>query len=240
VRRGALLALALFTAAHAAGAATPAARLADAERRYASHLLADRPDLASREGARRADGRLEPVTEATLQRDAGLLAALADSLAAIDGATLGARDRARLDTLRVRVAHEREPLVSGAWRCDPSRYLALAVDAPLASARRPRTSACDRARLATGRLRMVPEVLRAAQVNLEGAAIGDREAAAAPWRGAMQVLRDSLPDLFSDCREPERFARFVEADTLALEAMGRFTRFLLEAPAAPRAPAGGR
>ena len=211
-----------------ARAVTPAARLHAAAARYRRHLLSERPDLASRAGLERADSRLEPVTEATLGRDAATLSALGESLATLDTATLARRDRATLDTLRARVGRELAPLRDGTWRSDPAIYLGLAHDAPLESARRARRSPCERARRTAGRLRGVPETLRAAEVALRGARIADPEAEAARWRVAMLDLRVTLPALFSDCHEGERYAAFVEADTLALEAMGRFTRFLLD------------
>lgn len=207
--------------------ATPAAAVRALAARYAAHLLADRPDLASRYGLAHADDRLEPVTEATLARDAALLGALADSAAAVDRARLRRADAALLDTLCAHVAAEAAPLAADAWRRRPEAYLALAEDAVLAAARQPRVSACERTRRATRRLRAVPEVLRAAEVNLR-AATYDRDDAVARWRAAMVALRTELPAVAATCHDSERYADLVEADSLALEAARRFVRFLGE------------
>jgi hypothetical protein len=208
--------------------------------RYEAHLLMARPDLASRAGRASADDRLEPVTEATLERDAGELAAIEGALAAIDPAALGARDRVLLDTLRVRAGREGSALRAGSWRTDPDAYLALAHDAPLASATRPHVNACERARRTAARLRVVPELLRAAEVNLRGASGFDRQAAVANWRAAMMDLRLELPKRFDACQDGGRYATFVEADTLALGAMDRFARFLDANPGAPRGGGSNR
>jgi uncharacterized protein (DUF885 family) len=211
--------------ARAAGR-TPGSLLHAAATRYQAHLLMARPDLASRAGRTDADDRLEPVTEATLDRDATELAAIEGALAGIDPAALGARDRATLDTLRLRANREADALRAGTWRTNPDAYLALAHDAPLEAATRPRVSACERARRASARLRVLPELLRAAEVNLREARDFDRGAAVARWRAAMMDLRLELPRRFDDCHDAGRYAAFVEADTLALDAMTRFARFL--------------
>jgi uncharacterized protein (DUF885 family) len=224
----AALALAVALRAVPARAAdhSPRAQLRAVTTRYEAHLLLARPDLASRAGRESADDRLEPVTEATLERDAGELAAIAQALAAIDPAGLGAHERATLDTLRERTGREAAALRAGLWRTDPDSYLVLARDAPLDAATRPHVSACERARRAAARLRVVPELLRAAEVNLREASGFDRAAAVAHWRAAMMDLRVVLPQRFDACPDGGRYAAFVEADTLALGAMDRFARFL--------------
>jgi uncharacterized protein (DUF885 family) len=214
----------LATAAVAAVAAgDPAGALRQAEREYRQHLLLARPDLATRFGVRGAESRLQPVTEATLGADAAMLGAIDSRLAAIDRAALEPQQAARLDTLRARIARERSPHASGAWRSDASIYLALGPGAVLDVAGAPRSSPCSRAKHATERLRALPEVLRAARVNLAGGARGD----ARPWLAAMDSLR-ALPSRLAGCREPERVADLVEADSLALSAIDRFIRFLHE------------
>jgi hypothetical protein len=206
--------------------ASPPVGLHAVTARYEKHLLSARPDLASRAGHARADDRLEPVTEATLERDAAELGEIEMAAAAIDRAPLGAREHEALDTLRARAGRELAALREGTWRTDPDAYLALAHAAPLEAAARPRIGACERARRVAARLRAVPEVLRAAEVNLRDARGFDRDAAVAKWRAAMMDLRLELPKRFDACHDGERFAAFVEADTLALGAMDRFARFL--------------
>lgn len=197
-------------------------------------MLKARPDLAGRDGSAQADDRLEPVTEATLERDTAELAAIEAALGAIDTVALDTRERATLDTLRARAGRESAALRAGLWRASPDPYLALAHAAPLEAATRKRVGACERARRTAARLRAVPEVLRAAEVNLRAAPPFDRDAAVASWRAAMMDLRLELPRLFDACHDAERYAAFVEADTLALGAMDRFARFLRTDPGARR------
>ncbi len=225
----AVLALALFAPPRCGAAvAGPAARVEALERAYAGHLLLARPDLAYTYGVTRAADRLAPLTEATLARDAATLDSLQAAADAIDPATLGPGARARRDTLRARIAREAAPLRAGLWRTSAAAYLGFANEAILAVARTPRTSPCERARRATGRLRALPELLRSAQVNLRDASHEDPGAEAAPWLVAMDSLRTALPARVVECREPERYADFVEADSLALGAIARFVRFLHE------------
>jgi hypothetical protein len=180
------------------------------------------------------------VTEATLERDTAELAAIEAALGAIDTVTLGPTERARLDTLRARAGRESAALRAGLWRTSPDMYLPLAHGAPLAAATRRRVSVCERTRRTTARLRVVPELLRAAEVNLRGANGFDRDAAVATWRAAMMDLRVQLPRQFDACHDAERYAAFVEADTLALGAMDRFARFLGGDPGAMHDTGPGR
>lgn len=205
--------------------ADAAGLLRNAEDDYRAHLLRARPDLGSRIGLRAADGRLAPVTEATLRSDAAWLERFARRLAALDRRALTPLEGVRLDTLRARVEREREPHANGAWRRDPELYLRLGPGSVLDAAAAPNTSPCSRTKNVVKRLRVVPEVLRAARVILRDGPASD--SAAVPWRAAMDSLR-ALPARLSACREPSREADLVEADSLALAAIDRFVRFLRE------------
>jgi hypothetical protein len=245
VRRRALrsvvaVALALALAAASAGARGPSdqGRLRALELRYHAHLLADRPDLASRIGLTHADDRLEPVTEATLARDATLLDALRDSLTAVERGTPPASERAVLDSLRARIEREAAPLREGRWRGDPLLYVELTHRAVMDAARRPHVSPCERTRRAIARLRAIPEVLRSGEVNLRDAKAFDREAVDAGWAEAMTDLRVAIPAVGTDCHDADRFADLVEADSLALGAVRRFVLFL-RGQARPGGPAPG-
>jgi len=225
----------VFAAAAPCPAAAGAESRLDAVRaRWTEHVRTERPDLAQRFGIGGALRRLEPVTEATLARDAALLAALDDSLAAIEREALPPASRAALDTLRARIEREAEPIRDGTWRRDPEPYLALAHGAVLEAARAPRVTPCGRSARALARLRRVPEVLRAAEVNLLGADAIDAEATASRWAAAMADLRTELPALAVRCHDPERVAQVIEADTLALDAMRRFVAVLRVRAAAAR------
>jgi hypothetical protein len=197
-----------------------------AEEAYRAHLLRDRPDLATRYGINGAQERLVPVTEATIAADSASLAEFAGHLAAFDRAVLEPDAADRLDTLRVRVARELEPYRTGAWWSDPAVYLDLGPRAVFEAAAQPNGGPCTRTRYATGRLRALPEVMRAARINLHRyAPTGPDEAA--PWLAAIDSLQ-ALPDRLEGCREGMRVADLVEADSLAVAAVQRFVRFLRE------------
>jgi hypothetical protein len=221
-----LATLLLAAGAGRAGAERAPVALRALAARYQAHLLADRPDLASRAGHADADERLVPVTEASLGHDAALLRALADSLGRIDRAALSRTEAALFDTLRARIAREAAPLEAGAWRRDPLCYLELTDAAVFESAQRPHVSSCERARRAMGRLRAVPEVLRAAEINLRDHPASDRDTALARWDRALLGWRIRLPAVAEQCHDALRLADFIEADSLALRAATRFMRFL--------------
>ena len=226
------LALALL-AGTAAAAGRDAARR-EAEDEYREHLLAARPDLATRFGVRGGDDRLVPVSEATLGADSTWLAEFAWRLRSLSGWPMKRRERDRLDTLRVRVAREREPHMSGAWRSDPSVYLELGPRAVIEAAKIPGSGSCARMNHAIGRMRLLPEVLRAARVTLRPGGDDEGNYSIEPWLATMDSLR-ALPARLTGCRDPIREADLIEADSLALGACDRFVRFLAE-----RRPAGGR
>lgn len=210
------------------------AALRDAENQYREHLLAARPDLATRFGVRGADDRLVPVSEATLGADSTWLAEFSWRLRSLSGWPLKRGERDRLDTLRARVAREREPYLGGAWRSDPSLYLQLGPQAVIEAAKVPGSGSCARMNHAIGRMRQLPEVLRAARVTLRPGTEDEGNFAIEPWLAAMDSLR-TLPARLAGCRDPIREADLVEADSLALSACDRFVRFLAE-----RRPADGR
>jgi hypothetical protein len=216
-----LVLLGAFAGASAA-AGDPATRLRALSARYDAHLRSERPDLGSRAGLARCDDRLVPVTESSLARDAALVAEIADSAAALEREALGPGEQRALAALRERLEREAAPLRSGAWRREPSAYLALVHDAVMQAAQRPHISPCERERRALRRLRAVPEVLRSAEVNLGAASAFDPDSEAVRWGGALADLRTTLPRLFPECHDAERFADLVEADSLALGAARRF------------------
>lgn len=220
-------ALALALVAGTAVAAGRDAALRKAEDEYRAHLLAARPDLATRFGVRGADDRLVPVSEATLGADSTWLAQFAWQLRSLGSWPLKRRERERLDTLRARVERERAPHMSGAWRSDPSLYLQLGPLAVIEAAKVPGSGSCARMGYAIERMRLLPEVLRAARVTLRPGDVEEGDYALEPWLAAMDSLR-ALPGRLKGCRDPLREADLVEADSLALSACDRFVRFLAE------------
>ena len=223
-----LFCCAIGSAATARGAAAPT--LTVLETRHRAHLLAARPDLASRYGFGGED-RLEPVTETSIAHDSGWLRNFTADLARVDVARLSPRARTRLDSLRVRTEREAAAIDAGLWRLEPLAYLALVHDAVLEVNRAPHVSACERCRRTLERLRLVPEVLRAALVNL-------RECPAPPtttfaaFDSAAAQLRTAIFAPIDGCKDPRRQADVVAADTLALHAYVRFLTDLRATPAA--------
>ena len=199
----------------------------EAEVEYRAHLLAARPDLATRFGVRGADDRLVPVSEATLGADSTWLAKFAWRVRSLGGLPMKRRERDRLDTLRARVEREREPHMSGAWRSDPSLYLELGPRAVIEVSKLPGSGSCARMSYAIARMRLLPEVLRAARVTLRPGDDAEGNYAIEPWLAAMDSLR-AIPARITRCKDPAREAELVEADSLALSACDRFVRFLAE------------
>lgn len=220
------VALLLAFAGATAAASGPAGRLHSLETRYDDHQREARPDLGSHAGLSHCDDRLVPVTEASLEHDAILLQAFADSAVALDRAWLPPPERDALARLRVRIESEAAPLRTGAWRRSPAPYLELVHDAVFESARRPHISACERERRTLRRLRAVPEILRSAEVNLGADAAFDPDSETVRWNAALFALRDTIPGLFPECHDPDRFADLIEADSLALGAGRRFVSVL--------------
>lgn len=194
---------------------------------YYDHLMRDRPDLATRCGLKGAEAMLVPVNESSLLEDEPALAELESRIARVDRGGLGPDGVARLDSLIARVARERAPYLSGAWHTDPSSYLAVGPWAVLDVATLDNHSTCTRARFAERRLRMVPEVLRCARINLGQSAASEGVDDVSPWVAALDSLR-VLPDRLGSCRDSQRQADLIEADSLAIAALERFLKYLRE------------
>lgn len=193
--------------------------------------MASRPDLATRFGVRGGDDRLVPVSEATLGADSTWLAKFTWRLRSLSALPMKRRERDRLDTLRARVDREREPYLRDGWRGDPSLYLELGPQAVVEASKVPGSGSCARMGYAIARMRLLPEVLRAARVTLRPGLDAEGNHAIEPWLAAMDSLR-AIPVRITGCRDPVREADLVEADSLALSACDRFVRFLAERKAA--------
>ncbi len=204
------------------------------ERSYAEHLLVHRPDRGSRAGVKGAATRLVPVTESSLERDVAWLSGFRDRCALVDPARIAPRDRARFDSLLVRVARQQEESApQGPLRRDALAYRMLTDQAVLEVITAPRVGECERVRRATLRLRMLPEVLRAAAINLRAMPQED----ARVQRGvddAIRVLRAEVIAAAAACRDARRAADLVEADSAAIRAYEVFPRWLRDVPGPAR------
>jgi hypothetical protein len=240
----ALLAGGIAGAAHArsAPAQQPTGRprpaeqsLARLEDEYLDGLLAARPDLATRFGLHDREGRLEPVTQASLDAERARLGALEQRLAAIPRAGLSSFWAAERDLLTAKVAAERVELeVVRRWERDPSAYLDLARGAIEALLERGAGSPCARAHALARRLARVPDVLRAARVNLSDPPRALVEEALPGYRLLLCFYRTELPRIATECRDARTQADLAQADTSAVRAVGEFLDYL-ETDLLPRA-----
>jgi len=204
------------------------------ERDYAQHLLLHRPDRGSRQGVKGAAARLVPVTESSLEADLAWLSRFRARCARVDPARIAPSDRARFDSLLVRVAQQQEESApEGPLRRDPLAYRALTDQAVLEAITAPRVGECERVRRATQRLRMLPEVLRAAAINLRAVPHEDARVKQGV-DDAIRVLRAEVIAAASACRDPRRTADLVEADSAAIRAFEVFPRWLHEPPVRAR------
>jgi len=241
----ALVALALLAGSGSAAVSTRSAeaRLARLVDEYRAGLLADRPDLASRLGEHRGDDRLEPVTQASLARSGAWLRALAARLDSIPRGALSPAAARTRDSLAARTAaarHERE--VARSWERDPAAYLSLAGDAVAALLEPGTGSTCSRARAMARRLARVPDVLRAARVNLREPSRELVERALPGYEHLLQFYRSGLAPFAARCREPRTLGDLAQADSAAVRAAEEFLDYLRQdlLPRAPAAPETAR
>ena len=199
-------------------------RLAD---EFIDGWLARRPHLATRLGLHIWDSRLVPVTTASVAADLQWLSRMRTRLDAIPAADLPFERAQEHALLMRRIERERIELeeVRG-WERNPSFYLDIVAGSVLAVLERDFAPPCERLVLATRRLRLVPEVLRAARVNLKNPPRLFTEVAITQYQGALEFYRRTLPSLTADCREPLLQADFAEADTQAVRAVERFLQEL--------------
>lgn len=191
--------------------------------------LARRPHLATRLGLHRQDALLLPVTQLSLREDAAWLGSLDDRLAAIPGSQLSFQGALERDVLATRLQLERiEILRLRRFERDPAAYLELVGDAIQYVLERAEGSPCNRLRAVTGRLRSVPEVLRAARVNLQHPPRLLVEMAIPRYEGLLYGYRVEGPALARQCGEALQMGDLAEADSSAVRAVEEFVAYLRE------------
>jgi hypothetical protein len=196
-----------------------------------------RPYLASRLGQHDRDAALDPVTEASLDSERAWTVDLAGRLANVggaDGVGLSFEGRLERDALAARVRRELLDLeVLHPFQDDPGAYLPIVEGSVLPFLERRPGSPCTHLTNATRRLEHVPEVLRAAKINLRDPGRLATERAVERFDAALRVFREDLPASARTCRDPAIQASLSEADSGAVRAMVEFVEFLRE-DVAPR------
>jgi uncharacterized protein (DUF885 family) len=218
----------LASAAHAA----PASGSADARFRklgdeWIDGWLARRPATATRLGIHRDDAKLPPVTQASLAEETTWYHHLRDELHAIPRAQLSFNRSLEYDLLSARFDRELLDLeVIRPWETNPNTYLDLVAGSIQSLLQRNYAPACTRIKSAVGRLHQVPEILRAARVNLKNPPQAYTQVAIGQFQGALRLYREVIPALASGCKDSETQADLIEADSSAIRAVENFVEYL--------------
>jgi uncharacterized protein (DUF885 family) len=204
-------------------AETQDARLEKLGDEFIDGWLTRRPHLATRLGLHGWDRKLVPVTTASVAADVQWLKGMRARLREIPLSGLSFERAQEHDLLMARIERERLELEEvRAWQRNPGYYLDLVAGSVLSVLERDFTSPCERVQNATRRLKLVPEVLRAARVNLKDPPRICVEVAITQFTGALDFYRTTIPTLTAECREPLLHADLAEADSMAVHAVEEF------------------
>jgi len=167
------------------------------------------------------------VTAAALAEELAWLRAFRERLAAVprdEPAGERATERALLEAAVERDLVEAEVLRP--LQRDPSAYVALVAGSVEAALRRPGGSPCARLEHAARRLVEVPEVLRAARLNLKDPPRVLTTLAIERFAEVLRFYREDVPRLTAGCRSARLQADVAQADTVAVRAVEGFLRYL--------------
>jgi hypothetical protein len=196
---------------------------------FLAHRLAGAPHLATALGSHDQDDRLVPVTQATLEEDRAWYRDLRARIEAIPVSGLApesARERAWLAAGVERALVELE--VTRTFERDPGAYVPLVAGSVRSVMERAGASPCSRVNSAARRLAQVPEVLRAAAINLQDPPAVLVSVAIERYSGVLRFYRESVPKLAFNCRDARLQADLAQADTAAVRAVEAFLRHLRE------------
>ena len=234
-------------AAKSAGSSSSKATRADAAftalgTRYLDHVLATQPQLATRLGVHDGDDRLIPVTAPSLEAELAWTRAFQAEVARIPRTALSFDRALEHDLLTARLERDRFELeVLRPYEGDPNAYLDLVAGSIQSLIQREFTSPCRRLMSVSRRLRQVPEVLRAARINLRAPSRLATEVALEQYRGVLTLYRSGVGTLAARCKDPGLQAELAESDTLAVRAVEEFIQHLQDVlPQAREAFALGR
>ena len=206
---------------------SPDARLQKLGDEFLDGWFTRRPHLATAFGLHGWDARLAPVTAGSVTSDLAWLEAVRARLDAIPRDALSFARAQEHDLLAAWIERERLELAEvRAWERDPGVYVELVAGSVLSLLEHDFASPCERTVLATRRLRLVPEVMRAARVNLRDPPRVHTEIAIARLAGVLEFYRLGLTELTAECREPLLHADFAEADSQAVRAVEQFLEML--------------
>jgi uncharacterized protein (DUF885 family) len=194
---------------------------------FLDHMLRTRPQLATRLGVHTWDHLLIPVTQGTLADERAWFHAFRDRLDAVPRTSLAFGHALERDLLVARVDRELLDLeVIRPWETNPNSYLDPVASGIQSLLQRDFASPCRRIVAVTGRLRQVPEVLRAARINLRNPPHLATEVAIAQFAGVLHLYREQIAEVATHCKEPRLLADLSEADTLAVRAIDEFIVYL--------------
>ena len=206
--------------ARAGGADEHFQRIADG---FLDGWLARHPQTATRLGVHNHDRELRIVTQATLTADAAWLRDVRQRLAAIPRGELSFARALDDDVLSARLERELLDLeVIRPWETNPNAYLDLVAGSIQSLIQRRFAPPCEREIAVIDRLRQVPEVLRAAQVNLCHPPRLFTEVAIGQFEGALRLYREQVPAFAAECHAPPLAADLSVADTAAVRAIESF------------------
>lgn len=179
-------------------------------------------------------------------RDLAWLRGFRDRLATLPREATAAgqtRSEAASDRTLLDAAVEREMLeleVLKPLERDPGAYVALAAGSVEAAIDRSNGSSCARLQRAVRRLAEVPEVLRAARLNLAHPSRVLTERAIERFEGVLRFYREDVARTVTGCRNAGLQADLAQADTAAVRAVTAFIGYLREdiLPAARDEPIG--
>jgi hypothetical protein len=219
----------IATGARPAAADSMDDRLREAGDAFIARWLERSPHDATRLGVHGNDRVLLPVSETSLAEDLVWLRAFQARLDSIPAAALSrerAVERALLVARVDRLLLDLE--IIRPFERDPGAYVPLVAGSIESVLERPIASPCQRLRIAARRLTQVPEVLRAARINLRNPPRELTEIAIDRFDGVLRFYRETIPSLATGCRDAATQAELAQADTIAVRAAEAFLRYLRE------------
>ena len=168
IRRWIFVMLMLAAGAPRAWAGSQDGRFDALGRDFLGEWLARRPQAATRLGEHSHDDELHAITAQSVASDLEWLREMRELLSSIPREKLSVERRLDRDVLASRI--EREILELDevrSWARNPNTYVDLVSSPIQALLQRDFSPLCSRIQSATRRLRAVPEILRAAPLNLE-------------------------------------------------------------------------